>query len=89
MIRKELLPALRVTVIVVVAQVSQFAVGAKETDVTTVPLTEMVVGRAAVVPLAQRISTVADPAVVASTVTSLNEPDTLSLLTYPAPEKPG
>jgi hypothetical protein len=63
-----LLPAVRFTVNVLVAQVDQAPVASNDTDATVDPFTTRSAGRAEVVPLANRTATVAVPA-AAFTVT--------------------
>src|SRR4051812_20607847 len=73
-----LLPAGSGTFTLFDAQVFQSAVAGKETAVeTTVPLTEMSIGRSTVVPLAYRRVSDDVPAVAAPTVNSTEEPLTL------------
>src|SRR5947208_1401333 len=84
-----LLPALRVTVVVAVAQVSHEPVGAKASVPAAAPLTVRVMGRFAVVPLAYRKVSVAGPALAALTVHCTYEPTSLAVLTKPVPVKPG
>src|SRR5947209_20188995 len=84
-----LLPALTGTVKVLLCQVSQVPVLMKEAPGdTVVPLTEMSIGRSVVVPLANRRTTVASPAVGALTVNSTKLPAALVGLQKPVPEKP-
>src|SRR6266511_89768 len=84
-----LVPAGRVAVAVVVAQLVQAPVGAKASWVTTTPLTERFIGRLAVEPLANRMVSVTDPACARTTVHSTRLPTWLNVLQYPVPEKPG
>src|SRR4051794_12835224 len=66
--RTVLLPALRLTVSVLVTQVVQAPVPSNDADCTTEPLTSTLAARAVVVPLANRTPSVAVPAAGAFTV---------------------
>src|SRR3954447_5002895 len=71
-------PAVSGTSTVPVAQVFQSAVAGKDTpEATTVPFTEMSIGRSVEVPLAYRRVRAAVPAEAALTVNSTDEPLTL------------
>src|SRR6266508_4667478 len=71
-----------------VAQVSQLAVIGKVSVPREVPLTEMVAGRAAVVPAEYRKLRVLVPAVAAVTGMSTDAPTALAVLAKPVPVKP-
>src|SRR2546429_4372345 len=86
--RMVLVPAVRGTEMDAVAQVSQLAVVGKFSVPREVPLTEMVAGRAAVVPSEYRKLRVLVPAVAAVTRISTNAPTALAVLAKPVPVKP-
>src|SRR5256886_17048218 len=86
--RMVLVPAVRGTEMDAVAQVSQLAVIGKFSVPCEVPLTEMVAGRAAVVPSEYRKLRVLVPAVAAVTGMSTNAPTALAVLAKPVPVKP-
>src|SRR2546423_14988902 len=86
--RMVLVPAVRGTEMDAVAQVSQLAVIGKFGVPREVPLTEMVAGRAAVVPSEYRKLRVLVPAVAAVTGMSTNAPTALAVLAKPVPVKP-
>src|SRR2546421_8761064 len=86
--RMVLVPAVRGTEMDAVAQVSQLAVIGKFSVPREVPLTEMVAGRAAVVPSEYRKLRVLVPAVAAVTGMSTNAPTALVVLAKPVPVKP-
>src|SRR3954451_24128720 len=83
-----LAPAVRGAEMDAVDQVSQFAVIGKFSVPCAVPLTEMVAGRAAVVPSEYRKVTVLVPAAAAVTGMSTNAPTALAVLAKPVPVKP-
>src|SRR5213082_2958665 len=87
--RMVLVPAVRGTEMDAVAQVFQLAVVGKFSVPREVPLTEMVAGRAAVVPSEYRKLSVLVPAVAAVTAISTNAPTALVVLAKPVPVKPG
>src|SRR4051812_33732239 len=87
--RMVLVPAVRGTEMDAVAQVSQLAVTGKFSVPREVPLTEMVAGRAAVVPSEYRKLRVLVPAAAAVTGMSTNAPTALAVLAKPVPVKPG
>src|SRR2546430_12082608 len=86
--RMVLVPAVRGAEMDSVAQVSQLAVVGKFSVPREVPLTEMVAGRAAVVPSEYRKLRVLVPAVAAVTRISTNAPTALAVLAKPVPVKP-
>src|SRR2546429_9981169 len=86
--RMVLVPAVRGTEMDAVAQVSQLAVVGKFSVPCEVPLTEMVAGRAAVVPSEYRKLRVLVPAVAAGTGVSTKAPTALAGLGKPGPGKP-
>src|SRR5438067_7964939 len=86
--RMVLVPAVRGTEMDAVAQVSQLAVTGKFSVPCEVPLTEMVAGRAAVVPSEYRKLRVLVPAAAAVTGMSTNAPTALAVLAKPVPVKP-
>src|SRR2546429_5599620 len=86
--RMVLVPAVRGTEMDAVAQVSQLAVVGKFSVPPEVPLTEMVAGRAAVVPSEYRKLRVLVPAAAAVTGMSTNAPTALAVLAKPVPVKP-
>src|SRR6266540_2570375 len=86
--RMVLVPAVRGTEMDAVAQVSQLAVVGKFSVPREVPFTEMVAGRAAVVPSEYRKLRVLVPAVAAVTGISTNAPTALAVLAKPVPVKP-
>src|SRR5215475_8462819 len=85
--RMVLVPAVRGTEMDAVAQVSQLAVIGKFSVPREVPLTEMVAGRATVVPSEYRKLRVLVPA-AAVTGMSTNAPTALAVLAKPVPVKP-
>src|SRR4051812_2918480 len=87
--RMVLAPAFSGIVSVPSVQVSQLAVGGNDRVLTAVPLTAMSRGRSAVVPLAERMVRVVEPAAAAVTANSTYEPTRLSKFTKPVPVKPG
>src|SRR2546429_8381375 len=87
--RMVLVPAVRGTEMDAVAQVSQLAVVGKFSVPREVPLTEMVAGRAAVVPSEYRKVRVLVPAALAVTGMSTYAPTALAVLAKPVPVKPG
>src|ERR1041384_1263497 len=86
--RMVLEPAVTGTETDAAAQVSQLAVTGKLSVPRAVPLTEMVAGRAAVVPLEYRKLRVLVPAVAAVTGISTYAPTALAVLAKPVPVKP-
>src|SRR4051794_8254443 len=86
--RMVLVPAVRVTEMDAVDQVSQFAVTGKFSVPREVPLTEMVAGRAAEVPSEYRKDTVLVPAAATVTGMSTYAPTALAGLAKPVPVKP-
>src|SRR3954454_24963103 len=86
--RMVLVPAVRGTEMDAVAQVSQLAVIGKFSVPREVPLTEMVAGRAAVVPSEYRKLRVLVPAVGAVTGMSTYAPTAVAVLAKPVPVKP-
>src|SRR5436305_14779611 len=82
-------PAFRGAAMDAVAQVFQSAVVGKFSVPCEVPLTEMVAGRAAVVPSEYRKLRVLVPAVAAVTGMSTYAPTALAGLAKPVPAKPG
>src|SRR4051794_22699009 len=86
--RMVLVPAVNGTEMDAVDQVSQLAVIGKFRVPREVPLTEMVAGRATVVPSAYRKVRVLVPAVVAVTGISMYPPTALAGLAKPVPVKP-
>src|SRR3954463_5605433 len=86
--RMVLVPAVKGTEMDAVAQVSQLAVTGKFSVPRAVPLTEMVAGRAAVVPSEYRKLRVLVPAVAAVTGMSTYAPTALAVLAKPVPVKP-
>src|SRR5439155_10492358 len=86
--RMVLVPAVRGTEMDAVAQVSQLAVVGKFSVPREVPLTEMVAGRAPVVPSEYRKLRVLVPAAAAVTGISTNAPTALAVLAKPVPVKP-
>src|SRR5256885_745398 len=86
--RMVLVPAVRGTEMDAVAQVSQLAVVGKFSVPREVPLTEMVAGRAAVVPSEYRKVRVLVPAAFAVTGMSTYAPTALAVLAKPVPVKP-
>src|SRR5438270_48636 len=87
--RMVLVPAVKGTEMDTVAQVFQLAVVGKFSVPCEVPLTEMVAGRAAVVPSEYRKVRVLVPAVSAVTGMSTYAPTALAGLANPVPVKPG
>src|SRR4051794_2830759 len=86
--RMVLVPAVRGTEMDAVAQVSQLAVTGKFSVPREVPLTEMVAGRATVVPSEYRKLRVFVPAAATVTGMSTNAPTALAGLAKPVPVKP-
>src|SRR4051794_12945733 len=86
--RMVLVPAVRGTEMDAVAQVSQLAVIGKFSVPREVPLTEMVAGRATVVPSEYRKLRVLVPAAAAVTGMSTYAPTALAVLAKPVPVKP-
>src|SRR4051812_38189440 len=86
--RMVLAPAVRGTAMDAVAHVSQLAVIGKFSVPRAVPLTEMVAGRAAVVPSEYRKLRVLVPALAAVTGMSTNAPTALAGLAKPVPVNP-
>src|SRR2546430_9082202 len=86
--RMVLVPAVRGTEMDAVAQVSQLAVIGKFSVPCDVPLTEMVAGRAALVPSEYRKLRVLVPAVATVTGMSRYAPTALAVLAKPVPVKP-
>src|SRR5579859_8101940 len=88
MTRMWLVPAVRGTEMDALAQVSQLAVVGKFRVPCEVPLTEMVAGRAAVLPSEYRKVRVWVPAAVTVTGMSTYAPAALAVLAKPVPVKP-
>src|SRR5256884_8833000 len=87
--RMVLVPAVRGTEMDAVAQVSRLAVIGKFSVPREVPLTEMVAGRAAVVPSEYRKLRVLVPAVAGVAGISANAPTAVGGLAEAVPVKPG
>jgi hypothetical protein len=84
-----LLPAVTLTVTVLVTHVVHAPVPGKDTaDAAVAPLTRTLAGRSVVVPLAKRMPRVAEPAFAAFTVHCTNPPTALVVLQNPVPENP-